>query len=224
MSYDLARIGDYLGSFARALAFWRRPAPVTTPDGLAEFVDTRCKFVAQTTLYGYLKTRAGTRYVSLFEDDVFIESINISKWEIYFACLSDMTIYAVATAGAGGTAPRDDLTALATWCYEHATRETKPEEMRPDSTALARAAFAERLESVIWPAAAAGDTAFSVSPQALVDWAPVAPELKEFDADIVANSLRYKWQNIRQELASTLEPTAVMDAWHARGEDPVTAN
>ena len=223
MTHDLARIGDYVGSFFRALMFWRRNPPVTTPADLATFIDTRCKFVAQTTLYGYLKTRAGTRYVSLFEDDTFVESINISKWEIYFACLSDLAIHAVANVGAGSDASRDELAALARWCFEEATHETKPEEMRADSTAEARAAFAERVESVVWPACEPGDAAFTVSPQALVEWAPVAPELKEYDAEIVANSLRFKWENIRSELAHCLDGPAVIAAWRTESGGPVTA-
>jgi hypothetical protein len=221
---ELQRIGDYVGSFFRALTFWRRNPPVTTPAGLAHFVDTRSKFVAQTTLYGYLKTRAGTRYVSLFEDDTFVASINISKWEIYFACLSDLTVHAVARAGAGSEASRDEMAALARWCFEQAAPDTKPEEMRPDSTALARSAFDERLAGVVWQAAEAGDTAFDRSPQALVEWAPVAPELKEYDAEIVANSLRFKWQNIRAELAKSLDGPAVMAAWRAGDGGPVTAH
>jgi hypothetical protein len=221
---ELRRIGDYVGSFLRALTYWRRNPPVTTPAGLVQFVDTRSKFVAQTTLYGYLKTRAGTRYVSLFEDDTFVASINISKWEIYFACLSDLTVHAVAAAAAGGEASRDDLAVLARWCFEQATRETKPEEMRPDATTLARDAFDQRLAGVVWRGAESGETAFDRSPQALVEWAPVAPELKEYDAEIVANSLRFKWQNVRLELAKSLDGPAVMAAWRAEGNGPVTAN
>src|SRR5690606_30000829 len=150
MTYDLERIGDYVGSFARALRFWRQAPPVTTPLDLATFVDTRSKFVAQTSLYGYLKTRAGTRYVSLFEDDTFVASINISKWEIYFACLSDLTVHAVASSGSGSDAGRDELADLARWCFDQATRETKPEEMRPGAAAEARDGFAVRVAGVVW--------------------------------------------------------------------------
>lgn len=224
MIHDLARIGDYVGSFFRALAFWRRNPPVTTPADLAEFVDTRSKFVAQTTLYGYLKTRAGSRYVSLFDDDTFVESINISKWEIFFACLSDLTVHAVARVGADTDAARDELDGLARWCHSQATRETKPEEMRPDAATQARDAFEARLAGVVWQAVQAPDAAFACSPEALVDWAPVAPELKEYDAEIVANSLRFKWQNIREELASCLDGPAVIAAWRLQRGAPVTAN
>lgn len=217
---DLARIGDYVSALLRAITFWRRPPAVTTPTALAEFVDTRSKFVAQTTLYGYLKTRAGTRYVSLFEDDTFVASINLSKWEIYFACLSDLTVHAVARAGTASQAGHDELASLARWCHELATAETKPEEMRPDATQLARSDFEERLKAVSWQAAAAGEAAFTTSPRALVEWAPVAPQLKEYDSEIVENSLRFKWRGIREELARCLDGTSVMAGWRGGSDNP----
>jgi hypothetical protein len=95
--------------------------------------------------------------------------------------------------------------------------------MRADATVEARAAFAERVAGVVWPACEPGDAAFTVSPQALVEWAPVAPELKEYDAEIVANSLRFKWENIRNELAQCLDGPAVIAAWRTESDGPVTA-
>ena len=37
---------------------------------LAEFLNSRASHVAQTSLYGYLRTRAGTRFPELFDDDL----------------------------------------------------------------------------------------------------------------------------------------------------------
>ena len=50
-------------------------------------------WVSQETLYGYLKTRMGTKYVLMFEDEIFLESINKAKWNIYSECLQDLTLY-----------------------------------------------------------------------------------------------------------------------------------
>ena len=83
----------------KALRFWHRPPPVLTLSDLVSYAETRSKFVSQTTLYSYVKTRAGTRYVSLMEDDVFANSVNIAKWEIYLACLCDMATYTAASVG-----------------------------------------------------------------------------------------------------------------------------
>jgi hypothetical protein len=62
-------------------------------DQIKLFIQQRSAYVTQTTLYGYLKTRIGTRYLSMFEDKVFSESIDIAKWNIYVTALADCTLY-----------------------------------------------------------------------------------------------------------------------------------
>ena len=37
-------------------------------ESLRSFVSSRSSYIAQVSLYGYLKARAGTRYVSLIKD------------------------------------------------------------------------------------------------------------------------------------------------------------
>ncbi len=52
-------------------------------DELEDFIQTKSAWVSQVTLYGYLKTRMGTRYVLHFENDEFMKSVNLAKWNIY---------------------------------------------------------------------------------------------------------------------------------------------
>ena len=66
---------------------------INSKEDLENFVQERSAHVAQTTLYGYLKTRIGTRYALMVEDEKFTESINIAKWNIYVASISDLTFY-----------------------------------------------------------------------------------------------------------------------------------
>ena len=62
-------------------------------DDLETFVQTKSAWVTQVTLYGYLKTRMGTRYVLHFENDEFMKSVNLAKWNIYAVSLQDLTFY-----------------------------------------------------------------------------------------------------------------------------------
>ena len=59
---------------------------ISNLDDLEEFIQSKSAWVTQVTLYGYLKTRMGTRYVLHFENDKFMESVNQAKWNIY-SCL-----------------------------------------------------------------------------------------------------------------------------------------
>ena len=60
---------------------------------LTEFIQKKSAWVSQVTLYGYLKTRIGTRYVLMFDDEIFLSSINKAKWNIYSVALQDLIFY-----------------------------------------------------------------------------------------------------------------------------------
>ena len=60
-------------------------------DELEEFIQMKSAWVSQVTLYGYLKTRMGTRYVLHFENDEFMKSVNLAKWNIYAVALDRKT-------------------------------------------------------------------------------------------------------------------------------------
>ena len=66
---------------------------ISNLDELETFIQTKSAWVSQVTLYGYLKTRMGTRYVLHFENDTFMDSVNLAKWNIYAVALQDLTFY-----------------------------------------------------------------------------------------------------------------------------------
>ena len=51
-------------------------------DELEYFIQTKSAWVTQVTLYNYLKTRMGTRYVLHFDNDEFMSSVNLAKWNL----------------------------------------------------------------------------------------------------------------------------------------------
>ena len=73
---------------------------ISSKEDLQNFVQERSAHVTQTTLYGYLKTRIGTRYAIMVEDEKFSESINLKfehAWLVFVmirpAFQSDYHIY-----------------------------------------------------------------------------------------------------------------------------------
>ena len=66
---------------------------IKTLDELEEFIQTKSAWVSQVTLYSYLKTRMGTRYVLHFDNDEFMKSVNEAKWNIYSVALQDLTFF-----------------------------------------------------------------------------------------------------------------------------------
>lgn len=206
---------SYAGLILRKLAFWRRDPPITTVDEFSEFVETRAKFIAQVTLYGYLKTRAGTRFPELFKDETFGQSLDMAKWQVYLACLSDLMVYAGGLLVARTDAKGNELTAM--------TRVLMERILESDADILAsldrfddtRAAMFARLQATDWYDVEDGETPFRGSQRALIHWAPVAPQLKEHDTEIVVNSMRFKWKGVRDQARERLDATAVIDDWRS---------
>ena len=63
---------------------------------LKEFIQTKSAWVTQTTLYGYLKTRMGAKYVLMFNDEIFLSSVNKAKWNIYVDAIQDLNLYCLS--------------------------------------------------------------------------------------------------------------------------------
>ena len=59
---------------------------------LENFIQERSAHVTQTTLYGYLKTRIGVKYIAMMEDERFLKSINIAKMEYIYGCFSRLRV------------------------------------------------------------------------------------------------------------------------------------
>ena len=62
-------------------------------DDLENFIQKKSAWVSQVTLYSYLKTRMGTKYVLHFDNEILLTSINKAKWNIYSVALQDLTFY-----------------------------------------------------------------------------------------------------------------------------------
>jgi hypothetical protein len=189
---------------------WRRREPIRSAGELRAFLQTRASHVAQMTLYGYLRTRAGTRFPELFENDPFIVSMNIAKWHVWLACLSDLAVYTGSLLRRSSGAPGEVVGAFMQRTVDEVLRETgTPQEAGPEYPAHAQRVRA-RLALCDWNIAGDGDAAFAESPTALVYWAPIVDDLKALDEEIVRNSMRFRWHEVRRELSHNLDPAAVL--------------
>ena len=71
-------------------------------------------------------------------------------------------------------------------------------------------AVRERLRACDWAGLADDERVFTASPEALVRHAPIIPELMALDEEIVRNSVRFRWQEVRRDLRATLDADAVL--------------
>ena len=190
----------------------RRPEPINDLESLKYFLQTRASYIAQTSLYGYLRTRAGMRYPELFDDDVFVVSINGAKWHMWLACLSDLAVYCGGMLRAKAPGSPADIGRLMQEMVEDILRETGiPEDADKEFPEHAERVRG-RLKHVNWNAVTDDEGPFSHSPEALVRYAPVMEELKQLDAEVVKNSVRFHWQEIRRHVREHMDADAVLTA------------
>lgn len=205
----LALLGEYFN-----IGRWRRQEPIADREALKTFLNTRASYVGQYSLYSYLRTRAGTRYPELFDDDVFVVSINIAKWHVWLACLSDLAVYAGGLLCSHPGAKAEEVADLIQQVVEEILDETSvPKEAGKEFAAHA-GEVRKRIANTLWSNVTDDEGPFTASPDALVKWAPVVEDLKELDEEIVRNSIRFRWQKVRRDLREALNSAAVLGLQH----------
>jgi hypothetical protein len=172
---------------------------------LSEFISTRSAYVAQTSLYGYLKTRMGTRFRSMFEDEVFSRSIKDSVEKLFISCAADLTIYSVSILASQNRESVDHLDGKATELYREALVHGLKDHKTQDDLEVHAEAFSIRAQSVTWETAFQDPKIFSKSIGDLIRFAPVVEEFKDLDREIVTNSIRFRWRDIRDQAQRRLK-------------------
>ena len=170
-------------------------------DDLEEFIQTKSAWVAQVTLYSYLKTRMGTRYVLHFENDEFMKSVNLAKWNIYAVSLQDLTFYVFSYLKINFQF--QDLEKAKEIFYNILDDEIL-NKMPQDIIEETKKNFEERLSKMNWDNQI-NDYPFNQSALSLFKWAPIADELKNLDRKIVLNSMILKWDIIKKEFSERIE-------------------
>ena len=164
---------------------------IKSREDLQKFVQERSAHVTQTTLYGYLKTRIGTRYTAMIQDEKFSDSINIAKWNIYVASIADLTLYVfsylINKKNLKKNEAEDVFNSIINNEIKNGLDEKISDEAKKDFSSRAKSANWQRLHL---------ENPFYNSGMALYKWSPIAEELKVLDKEIVLNSIKNKWMHV----------------------------
>ena len=167
---------------------------INSKKDLRNFIQERSAHVTQTTLYGYIKTRIGSRYAMMFEDEVFLKSINLAKWNIYMTALTDCTFYVFSYLIDKKNLKQNDALDIFIEIIEN-ERNNGLENKLFENTKLE---FDRRLQEIDWKNYHQ-DNPFKNSGLSLLKWSPIAENLKVFDKEIVLNSIKLKWNLVENE-------------------------
>ena len=167
---------------------------IGSKEDLQIFVQERSAHVTQTTLYGYLRTRIGTRYQLMLDDEKYSQSINIAKWNIYIAALSDLTLYVFSYLITKKNLKENDAAEVFVNIINNELKNGLDEELFNN----AKKEFISRLKVINWNKFYL-DNPFKNSGLALFHWSPIADELKALDKEIVLNSIMLKWNLVEND-------------------------
>ena len=187
--------------FSPILKYFKGKKKINNYLDLREFIQKKSAWVSQVTLYGYLKTRMGAKYVLMFDDEVFLGSINKAKWNIYMVALQDLTFYTISYLKIERNL--HDIEKAKEIFYKILTDELN-NQIPKDIYEKANNDFEERYQKINWDKYYKS-LPFNLSALALYEWSPIAEELKILDRKIVLNSMILKWENIKKEFESILD-------------------
>ena len=143
-------------------------------DDLENFIQTKSAWVSQVTLYSYLKTRMGTRYVLHFDNDEFMKSVNQAKWNIYAVALQDLSFFVFSYLKVNfNFQEMNKAKEIFFNILDDETNNNMPLEIIEE----AKKNFEERFKKINWDNYY-NDLPFNPSALSLYKWAPIAEELK----------------------------------------------
>ncbi len=187
----LISVWEYVIPIWKISGLFRR---IKSKDDLEKFIQERSAHVTQTTLYGYLKTRIGVKYIAMMEDERFLESVNIAKWNIYVVALADCTFYVFSYLITEKNLKKNDSKEIFLKILGNEKKNGLSDEIFENG----KKNFLKRLEIINFNNYHL-DNPFKDSGEALYYWSPIADELKTLDKKIVLNSIALKWGLMKDE-------------------------
>lgn len=178
---------------------------------LIRFVASRAAHVAQTALFGYLSTRMGTRSREIFQDPAFQEPLILAQTQVFRACVADLTVFCVGVMHQGGL-PVDA-------CADMAHRVQRGALKDQDVDPTPNSAFADRVVETNWSSVTQDERAFADSPEELIRAAPVIDGFKELDREIVTNSIRFRWTDVRRQARDRIDVAAFINSVLPKGAE-----
>ena len=184
-------MGEYLFPIEKVKSHFKS---INSKKDLQKFIQQRSAHVTQNTLYGYLKTRMGHKFTIMVDDEIFSQSINLAKWNIYMVALADCTFYTHSYLMNEKGLKENNSKEI----YFNIISSEKENGLSVEIFEKANAEFLQRYKNIDFKNYYI-DKPFHESCLALYNWSPIADELKILDKKIVLNSMKLKWNLIVEE-------------------------
>ena len=187
----LKAMKEYLFPVEKLTSYFKN---INSKEDLQKFIQQRSAHITQNTLYGYLKTRMGHKFTIMVDDEIFSKSINMAKWNIYMAALTDCTFYVFSYLINEKNLKENDSKQIFLNIIDKENENGLNEEIH----SKAKENFFKKYQKIDFHKYYIDDP-FKESCNALYHWSPIADELKILDKKIVLNSMSLKWNLVVEE-------------------------
>lgn len=195
-------------SFQNKLGISPTP-PIISIFEYINYAERQAAFVSQVSLYTYIKTRAGTQWPKLFENETYLASMKIARWHIFGAAVADLALYLGAMMVIKADITEKQAQKIAEQVITSILNTYDQDDISQKDFQKMMKDGLKRAKNADWHDLADGPNAFQGSSDALIHWAPIADELKNLDIEIVRNSIHLRWINVRREIKDTLMPEQI---------------
>ena len=135
----------------------------------------------------------------MFENPGLLLSMNMAKWQVWLACLSDLAVYVGGLIKQRTQCDNEDIRTLLNAVISSILDEIGHPKDAPDGFLDTIEKLKQRIANIDYGAITDDEFAFTESPESLYKWAPIDDELKKtWTKTIVRNSVRFRWQEIRR--------------------------
>jgi hypothetical protein len=192
--------------------FLRRPEPITTASGLADFMDARAAFLSQKSIVEFCRVRAGVYWQKLFGEQEFLDALDQSRWNAYPACYAMIAeMVEGAMREAAGSRQRGLPAALEKVARASFSRYDVPPGRDPtyweEAVALTRERLAKTQAGVPRPVR---DLARPLA-RKVFEAVPIHPDLLTNDYDYIFNFLRMNILRAHEDFIDLADRPAIAD-------------
>jgi hypothetical protein len=200
------------------LDWFRRPPPIADRASLADFIDTRAAFLAQKSIWDYVRGRSGPYFTMIVKEQVFLDGVEIARWRNYPFGLSIVAemVHGALLPFSGQPAPL--AATLCDLALDVFGRYPVPQALGEEEWARARAELATRCGQIaLHPPKPVKDIPLPFA-QVFFDNMPIHERLRENDFELIRNQLRVNLISMHRDFVRFANLPAVAAAVAPAGD------
>ncbi len=188
-----------------------RPARIAAPPALKEFLAQRALLVAQKCAIDYCRGKTGLASYALFNEQPFLEALDVCRWEAFAAVVADLLILLEGHLRPHARQHELLRAALVSLYAEVLDAQGLPAH-RAQGWGDAVEAFGPRLEEASRAAPLPAVAVADHSAKRLFETLPIHSSYRELDEEVLYGAVRFRMIAVNEELRRRLSTAELVEA------------